>query len=47
MKILLVYPSMTHPLNAGNRCWLLSQVKLLKSMGHDVSLVAVYKPGFK
>ena len=38
---------MTHPLNAGNRCWLLSQVKLLKSMGHDVSLVAVYKPGFK
>lgn len=47
MKILEVYPTLTHPVNAGNKQWLLSQVSILKDLGHDVYIVCVDVPGLK
>lgn len=47
MKILEVYPTLTHPVNAGNKQWLLSQVNILKELGHEVYIVCVDVPGLK
>lgn len=41
MKILLVSTIPTHPVNAGNSHWTLSQVEFLKSLGHEVYFLYV------
>lgn len=41
MKILLIYPSLTHPVNSGNKSWLISQVQILRNLGHDVFVICV------
>ena len=41
MKILLVSTTPTHPVNAGNSYWALSQAEYLKKQGHDVYFLYV------
>ena len=36
MRILIISKCPTHPTNAGNRWWILSQAEMFKSLGHDV-----------
>lgn len=47
MKILIVSTIPTHPTNAGNRNWILSQAKLLKELGHEVHFFYVYERAFR
>lgn len=43
MKILIVSTIPTHPTNAGNRKWILSQAELLKGLGHEVYFLYIYE----
>ena len=36
MRILIISKCPTHPTNAGNRWWILSQAEMFMSLGHDV-----------
>lgn len=45
MKILIVSKCPTHPTNAGNRRFILSQVELLKKMGNEVYFLFVEENG--
>lgn len=47
MKILVVYPTPTHPVIAGNRKWVLSQSETLKKEGHDVYMLCINVLGMK
>ena len=41
MKILIVSKCPTHPTDAGNRWWILSQAEMLISMGHEVHFLYI------
>lgn len=41
MKILIVSKCATHPTDAGNRWWILSQAEMFKTLGHDVHFLYV------
>ncbi len=41
MKILIVSKCPTHPMDAGNRWWILSQAEMLISMGHEVHFLYI------
>jgi len=45
MKILIVSKCPTHPTNAGNRRFIISQIELLKKMGHSVHFLFVEENG--
>ena len=45
MKILIVYPTFTHPINSGNKQWVNSQAELLIKLGHDVHMLCINIPG--
>lgn len=47
MKILVIYPFLTHPVNAGNKKWAMSQVEFLRGSGHDVYMLCLNVPGLK
>lgn len=47
MKILIVSTIPTHPTNAGNRKWILSQTILLKDLGHEVHFLYIYERALK
>lgn len=47
MKILIVSTIPTHPTNAGNRNWILSQATLLKELGHDIHFLYIYEAAFR
>lgn len=41
MKILIVSKCPTHPTNAGNRWWILSQAEMFMSLGHEVHFLYI------
>ena len=41
MKILIVSKCPTHPTDAGNRWWILSQAETFMSMGHEVHFLYI------
>ena len=41
MKILIVSKCPTHPTNAGNRWWILSQAEMFKTLGHEVHFLYI------
>ena len=41
MKILIVSKCPTHPTNAGNRWWILSQAEAFRSLGHEVHFLYI------
>ena len=43
-RILIVANKPTHPTNAGNRWWILSQAKLLASLDNEVHFLFVREP---
>lgn len=45
MKLLIVYPSLSHPIDSGNRQWVMSQVESFKKIGHEVFMVCINIPG--
>lgn len=47
MKILIIYPTLTHPVNAGNKQWVLSQATKLRELGNDVYMLCINTPGLK
>lgn len=47
MKVLIIYPTLTHPVNAGNKQWALSQAKKLIQLGCDVYMLCINAPGLK
>ena len=47
MRILEIYPTLTHPVKAGNKQWVLAQISKLKELGHEVFMVCVDVPGLK
>lgn len=47
MKILIIYPTLTHPVNAGNKHWAMAQVELLRSLGHEVYMVCLNVLGLR
>ena len=47
MKVLIIYPTLTHPVNAGNKQWVMAQVEELRNLGHDVYMLCVNIPGLK
>lgn len=47
MKILIIYPTPTHPVNAGNKQWVLSQVEILKELGNDVYMLCLNVRGLR
>lgn len=47
MKILIIYPTLTHPVNAGNKQWVLSQASILRELGNDVYMLCINTPGLK
>lgn len=47
MKILTVFPELTHPVDAGNKRWVISQTEELKRLGHEVYILCVNIPGLK
>lgn len=47
MKVLLIYPGLTHPIDAGNKYWAVSQADELRRLGHDVSMLCINVPGLK
>lgn len=47
MKILIIYPSLTHPIDAGNKQWVMAQVAELKKLGHDVFMLCLNIPGVR
>lgn len=46
MKVLIVSKTQTHPIHAGNCRFILNQVELLKSLGHDVHFLFIETRGF-
>lgn len=47
MKILIIYPTLTHPVNAGNKHWVMSQANELRQLGNDVYMLCINIPGLK
>lgn len=47
MKILIVSTIPTHPTNAGNRNWILSQANLLKKLHNEVHFLYIYEAAFR
>lgn len=47
MKILIVSKCPTHPTNAGNRWWILSQAEMFMSLGHEVHFLYIYEMPLK
>lgn len=47
MKVLVVSKVPTHPVNAGNRSWLLAQSNLLKKLGHEVHFLYISYFGYR
>lgn len=47
MKILVIYPSLTHPVNAGNRAATMGMVDILKQLDHEVYMLCISIPGVK
>lgn len=47
MKILIIYPSLTHPIDAGNKQWVMSQINVIKKLGHEVFMLCINVPGLK
>lgn len=47
MKILIIYPTLTHPIAAGNKQWVMAQVDELKKLGHEVYMLCINVPGVK
>lgn len=43
MKILIVSKCPTHPTDAGNRWWILSQAEMFMSLGHEVHFLYVHE----
>lgn len=41
MRILIVSKCSTHPTNAGNRWWILSQAEMFKELGHEVHFLYI------
>ena len=41
MKILIVSDCPTHPTDAGNRWWIMTQVKMLKRLGNEIHFLYV------
>lgn len=41
MRILIISKCPTHPTDAGNRWWILSQAEMFMSLGHDVYFLYV------
>lgn len=47
MRILIVSKCPTHPTDAGNRWWILSQAEMFMSMGHEVHFLYINEPGLR
>jgi len=47
MTILIVSTIPTHPTNAGNRNWILSQANLLKELGHEIHFLYIYEAALR
>ena len=47
MKILIVSKCPTHPTDAGNRWWILSQAEAFMALGHEVHFLYVNEPGLR
>lgn len=47
MKILIVSKCPTHPTDAGNRCWILSQAEMFIALGHEVHFLYINEPGLR
>lgn len=47
MKILIVSKCPTHPTDAGNRWWILSQAETFIALGHEVHFLYINEPGLK
>ncbi len=47
MNILIVSKSPTHPTDAGNKWWILSQAKMLLSLGHNVHFLYINEQGLR
>lgn len=47
MKILIVSKCPTHPTNAGNRWWILSQAETFMALGHEVLFLYINEPGLR
>jgi len=47
MKILIVSKCPTHPTDAGNRWWILSQAETFMSLGHEVHFLYINEPGLR
>lgn len=47
MKILIVSKCPTHPTDAGNKWWILSQAETFMSLGHEVHFLYINEPGLR
>lgn len=47
MKILVIYPFLTHPINAGNRAAVMGMVEILQQLGHEVFMLCISIPGLR
>lgn len=47
MKILIVSKCPTHPTDAGNRWWILSQAETFMTLGHEVHFLYINEPGLR
>lgn len=47
MKILIVSKCPTHPTDAGNRWWILSQAETFMALGHEVHFLYINEPGLR
>lgn len=47
MKILIVSKCPTHPTDAGNRWWILSQAEMFIALGHEVHFLYINEPGLR
>lgn len=47
MKILIISKCPTHPTDAGNRWWILSQAQTFMSLGHEVHFLYIDEPGLR
>ena len=47
MKILIIFPFLSHPIDAGNKQWVMAQVEEFCKLGHEVFMLCLNIPGLK